>query len=183
MALILLELLPERGGATLVDGVKSMIVEADSAGEARELASAQDSADTPWADATATTIAAGVASDYEGFTYRVRIEGGAAQTVLVDVSEIGAASDAVDDIGDALVIALNATADIAAAAYATPTLTCAAISDDIGDATLVIDVTPPGASSPIAQMVGVIVDQGIAAAVLTVVLEDPTAIPAVLRKL
>lgn len=182
MGLFLLEL-PEKGGGSRVDGVKSMVVEADDAADARELASAQSNGDSDWVDATATSITAGVASDYLGFTYRVRIEGGAAQTVLVDESYVGIASDTVDLVGAALVTALNGTTDIANAAFVTPTLTCASIADGIGDATLVVEVTPPGAATPIAQMVGTVVDQGIAAAVLTVVLTIPTAIPAVLRQL
>lgn len=184
MALYLLEL-PKLGGGSRHDDVGAMVVEADSVADARLLASAQFAGDSNWSDATATTIATGVASDWQGFTYRVRIGGGAAQTVEVDVSTTGGAAATIDGIGAALVTALNATPDIANALYtgATNTLTAAAIADGIGDATLTLEVTPPGASEPVAFLTGAIVDQGAAGADLTVVLTEPTAIPAVLRRL
>lgn len=185
MALFLLELPDPKGSGTAqVDGVLAMIIEADSAGEARELASAQFGGDADWAQATATTVAAGVASDFEGFKYRVKIGGAVQGDLDAVVAEYTAvASDTVDLIGAALVIALNASPLIAGAAYVSPTLTAAAIADALGDRTLVLEVTAPDAPGLLPQLVGAIVDGGIAAAVLTVVLEIPTAIPALLRRL
>jgi hypothetical protein len=59
----------------------------------------------------------------------------------------------------------------------TDTLTAATIADGIGDHVLVVEAFPPGGAAPVPQLVSTIVDEGIAAAVLTVVLAGPTAIP------
>jgi hypothetical protein len=67
--------------------------------------------------------------------------------------------------------------------YSTPTLTAAAIADGVGDHALVVEAFPPNADLPYASAIGSITDQGVAAAVLTVALDIPTAIPEVLRSL
>lgn len=68
--------------------------------------------------------------------------------------------------------------------YSTPTLTAAdATADGLGDQELTVDVYPPGADASIPSMVGTITHKGIAAADLTAVLDIPTAIPYLARRL
>ena len=185
MALYLVELPDTTFGQTRIDGKKAMVVEADSTDIAKELASAQYGGDGPWSQATATAIAAGVAASYVGFVYRIRVSAATpGDRDVVDLSYT-ATAQTVDQVGASLVTALNALALIAGAAYdnGTNVLTVAAIGDALGDRTLSVEITPAGASEPMASLVGAIVHNGIAAAVLTVVLVAQTAIPAVLRKL
>lgn len=178
MALYLIEL-PDGSGVTRKDVYKAMVVEADSEAEAKEYAAAVFDGDSAWA--TATALATGAATDYEDWTYRVRVSDGPGDPDLVDVTVTGGSADDVDDIGDALVIALNATV-IDNASYSTPTLTVAGAGDAIGDKTVAVEVIPPWGETPIASMVGTITDQGSSGDALTVVLEIPTAIPAVLKQ-
>lgn len=63
----------------------------------------------------------------------------------------------------------------------TNTLTAAVASDNLGDQTLIVEITPPGAKRPVPQLVGTITDKGSAGAALTVVLQDPANIPVVVR--
>jgi len=177
MGIFLLEQL-EQGGLSTQNSVKSMIIEADDSAKAISMANIQDSGDSPWTDATSTTIAAGVASDFLGFVYRVRVEG----TAGLDVSYTGIASDDVDDVGAALVLLLNATT-INGSSYSSNTLDVSSIADGLGDKTLQVTATPPSSVDSLSDLVGTVVDGGIAAAALTVDLVIPTAIPAVLKKL
>lgn len=183
MGLFLLEL-PAASGLTKKDGVDAMVVEADDATAAKELASTRFGGDSPWSQATATTIAAGVAADYSGWTYRIQLRGGAMVTPL-DLTRV-AGAETVDQIGTALATAINAaSSEIAGAAYDTGTnvLTVAETTDARGNATLQVDITPPGHSEPMASMRSTIVHQGAAGAAVSCVLVAPTAIPAVLRLL
>ena len=102
---------------------------------------------------------------------------------VASVSYTAVASDTIDLIGAALVPLLNATSSIAASIYTagTDTLTVAAIADAIGDHSITLEVIPPGGATGIPELVGTIVHEGVAAADLTVVLQDPTAIPAAIR--
>jgi len=118
MALYLLQL-PTRGGTSRIDGVKARVIEADSEAAAKRVASAQDQGDTDWTGATATAIAAGVASDYEGFVYNVKVSGDplvAGSPDILDVTYTGASSDTVDLIGAALANLLSGAAVEAAIA-------------------------------------------------------------------
>jgi len=65
----------------------------------------------------------------------------------------------------------------------TNTLECTVVADGLGDRTLAVTATPPNSVGSLAELLSTIVDQGIAAAVLSVILAGPTAIPAVLKKL
>jgi hypothetical protein len=171
-------------GSRRIDATKAMLVETDSSSTVRPIASAREDGDNDWTSATITEITSGVASDYEGWTYRVKIGGDNGQDV-VSVDYVGVAADTINDIGTGLATALNARPEIANASFSfVPNeLTAADVADGLGDRTLVLEVFPPGAENPLPEMVGTIVDNGIAAAALTVVLEEPTAIPAVLRQL
>ncbi len=96
-----------------------------------------------WANATFTAIA-DVSSDggMEGWRFTVRIldtDGALVEGVTVT----GAADDGLDEIGAALVIALNATDSIANAGYAANVLTAAGMADTLGDHTLEMDVPVP----------------------------------------
>lgn len=184
MTIFLVEL-AESAGQARVDQTKAMLIEADSAAEAKELASAEDLGDAPWTDSdtTATDVTTLTASDFEGWSYRVRVRDPLGGPDVADVTVLGASSDSVDLIGAALATALNLDASIAAAAYSTPTLTAAAISDGLGDQVLEVTVIPVGAKASMPSMVGAITDQGIAAAVLTVALTVPAIVPTLGRKL
>lgn len=182
MAFWIVETDPAVGGKSTVNGTKVQIVEADDAATARSLASGVQESDSTWSDATALDTSGESAADYTGYSYRVVVaEATAGGTVKADVTHVGIAADDVDDIGAALVILLNATADIANASYAANVLTAAAIADGLGDHKLTVTATPPGAFAPVPELIGAIVDEGIAAAVLTAATPAPTAIPKVIQ--
>lgn len=185
MALYLLQR-PRTLGANIIDGKTSMIVEADSEAAAKRVATAQSDGDAPWTNATATTIAAGVASDYEGFTYRIRVSGDplvAGSADIVDVTYTGVAADTVDDIGDGLAALLVTAGLTATYTGATNTLEVAASGDAIGDHSISVEAKLPGAAEPLSDLVGTITDGGVEADAITVVLEDETAIPGILAEL
>lgn len=170
-----------------VNGVNAMVVEADSAAIAKRLCAAQVGSDADWVAATATDLTAAFAADFTGFTYRIRI-GAAPDAVgadIVDVSYVGVASDTVDLIGAALVTALNATAQIAGAAYNTSTnvLTIAETTDALGDHSVNVETIPNGAGGSLSDLFSTVVHQGASGDALKVTLVAPTAIPAVLAKL
>ena len=180
MAIFLLQL-PADSGMSIVDGVTRRVVEADSAAVARRVASAQDHGDSPWAGATATEIASGIAADLEGFTYNVRVGPAVAGNPnSLDVTYVGVAGDTVDLIGDALAFLLIAEGLTASYNSGTNVLTVAAIADGIGDRALCVTAKLPGAADGLSDLVGNIVHGGIAGAVLSVVLTPPTAIPAIM---
>ena len=326
MALYLLQR-PQTFGSIIENGRTAKIVEADSSDAAKRVATAQDGSDSPWTNATVTAISAGVASDYEGFTYNVKVSSdptaswaqdlfdrtytavasdtvdliGAALANLMCGSAIEAAiaddggsytdettaanNDTTNDMtlypatpasGDAYLIGMTeqfdrvlfnvgtagagtytvaweywdgdswealsgvtddtgsfknsglndviftipsdwakttinsqgpfyyirakidggttTTVPLGTRAYAglglrasyvsgSNTLTVAAVADGIGDHTLVVEARLPNADAPLSDLVGTITDKGAAAAALTVVLEDETAIPAILAQL
>jgi len=68
------------------------------------------------------------------------------------------------------------------ASYSTPTLDAAAIADGLGDQVLEVTATAPGALNTYSSAIGAITDEGIAAAVLDVALDIPTAIPIISKK-
>jgi hypothetical protein len=115
MAFYLLERKPVDGVSSIND-VKAMIIEADSAAVAKQVADAQTQSDSGWSEATVTAVAAGVAADYDGFVYRVRVSGGAGNADILDVSVTGDSvwPGTVDDIGYELSEAIRGS-DITAA--------------------------------------------------------------------
>jgi hypothetical protein len=69
------------------------------------------------------------------------------------------------------------------ASNSTNTLTAAAIADGLGDRALLVDAFLPGSENPLnVTLVGTVVDEGVAAAVLTVVLTTPSPIPVKIRE-
>ena len=158
-------------GRTMGNKNTDVVVWAEDATMAVELAKAAYAPgnETAWDLATTTEIAA--ASDFLGWTIRVQVKFAAAQTGIIDVIATGVASDTLDLLAAEMVTVLNGLGDIAGAAYdnATQILTVAAIGDGLGDGTITVTVSPPGVNrGPVASYVTATkVDGGIAAAVLT----------------
>lgn len=176
-------------------GPKRLLVEAASEAAAKSIASAYANGDSGWAGATVTAVPAASTMDADaaltGWTFKIQISGGAAQTVdPVEVSVVGDADDDLDDVAGKLVTALNALDDVANAAYSAPDLTVAGADDGIGDATVHFWAFPPSgdtlgnlgalfiaASDPITH-------EGLAAAALAIeFLADTTAMPSVIAAL
>ena len=175
--------------AKTVKTTRQLIVQASSEANAKIFAAAHFDGDGSWADATATTLTAGTlddASTMTGYVWKLTIRGGAAQTVdPLTVTVTGAASADLDALAAQLVTALNATADIANAAYAAPNLTLSSIADNIGDATVTVEVYKDSVSKAniAALYTGAITDGGIAGAALVLALvADTVATPAVLAE-
>ena len=138
--------LPLKGGMTLKGGNDSVIVWALDAASAKGMASMAMSNDVPlaaWADATVTALVTG--TEMEGWTYTVNLRDPVTPFTEISVSHVATTGQDVDDIGDALVVLLNATSSIAGAAYATPALKIAETTDGIGDWYAEVLVKPPGA--------------------------------------
>lgn len=172
------------GGRSQIDDADAQIIFAADSTQAEEMAAAKyDSDGQAWsANVTATEIVA--ANDWNGWSFEVGVYGGlgAGGTDPGSVKIVGdATNNSVDLIAAELVTALNGLSGIAAASYDSSTniLTVAGASDNIGDQKVFVNITPPGGYSPIPSLVGTIVDQGTAAAALTVTLPaDATAVPA-----
>jgi hypothetical protein len=166
---------------------RDVVVFAEDEANAIEFAKAAYNAgtDAVWDNATATELVD--ADDFLGWSIRVTISTADDLATDVDVTHVGIALDAVDDVGDALVILINANADIGAAAYdgLTNILTCAAIGDNIGEAIVTMTWTPPGVNrQAIPSYTGAITDGGVQAAALTIQLNtDAVAIGAIIAEL
>lgn len=171
--------------STAVKATKQLVVVAEAAADARVFAASHFNGDSSWADATVTALTEetlDAASSMVGWSFNLVITGGAAQTPAddpVSVTHVGAGTDDLDDVAAALVILLNATTDIANASYSAPDLTCASIADGIGDATLIMTVTPPSGDtkydlSALLTGAGGITHEGIAAAVVEIALVADT---------
>lgn len=170
-----------KGGHTLPRGADAMVVFAADTTTALQACGANSPGDgTAWTvDGTATPIVA--ATNWVGWTFAVTVHdmGSGVPATFTKVGD--ATDDTIDEIGAALVTLINASA-IDGAAYnsTTQVLTVAAIADNLGASMLSMKITPPGADSSIAALVGTIVHQGIAGAALTVVLPaDAAVIPSV----
>lgn len=158
-------------GVRLVD---SCAVFAESAAAAKDICKARFNGDASaaWDAATATEIASvpqGTATNMLGWKLRVVILD---SDPVIDVTVLGAGTDdTIDELAALMVIALNATSIIAAASYTAQTLTIAAIADALGDRAVQVELIPPVADypgqDPQPDLIVAIVDEGIAAAVLT----------------
>ena len=178
--------LPAGSAQTLVKEANGLIIYADSGTEAIIAAKSYFSSAPPamWAGATATAIAAG--ADLEGWRLRVLVDNVTTGVDLYDVTVTGAAAATVDSIAALMVTALEAAggADLTPSYDSdTNVLTVAAIADDIGDHRLTVQFLPPIATYgrpdyAFPSFVSTIVDEGIAGAVLTVLLVQST-IPSV----
>jgi hypothetical protein len=167
------------------NGIKAVIVEADSSAIAKEVAGAMFDADDDWAGSTATDLATAFATTLVGYTYRITIGPKPAQSPaqyanLLTVEHVATAQTA-DQIGDALVILLNATEPIAGAAYnsSTNVLTIAETTDELGDRTIKVDILPPGGALSVNSLRSSLTHQGAEGAALKCTLVQPTAMPRV----
>jgi len=177
--------LPSTAQASLPDGANAAVVFAADADDAKSIIKANYTGDSnaAWDAATATEIAA--AADMEGFRLRVAVLDA---DPVIDVTVTAAAADTIDDMGDDMVVALNALDAIGGAAYndSTQVLTIAAGSgaDDLGDKAVVVELLAPttmegAGKAPIGGFVGAITDEGLATADLNVTLgADTVAVPA-----
>ena len=176
---------PEDAKTSLVEKKDVLVVSAESSAEAILAAKAylQIPSDAAWAAATPVLLAHDV--DLEGWRAKISIY----DTVgdLVEQVEVTADSaDTFDEIGDDLVVALNATTSIAAAAYSTPALTIAETTDGIGDHTVVFEFLPPitwdDPTITFPAMYDTLVHEGAGGAALSISLNDVVA-PTVLYQL
>lgn len=169
--------LPASAKTLLKNGKDKVVVSAESGAEAILAAKADMHlpSDAAWAAATATALAH--VTDLEGWRARINIS--LAGVTVEEVTVTAASGDGFDEIGDDLVVALNATDSIANSAYATPNLTISSIADGIGDHLVTVSFLPPTTwdddTIVFSSLFGAIVDEGIAGAALTVVLNDVVA--------
>jgi hypothetical protein len=168
--------LPENVG--VVNGVKKMVVEADTPTAARDAASAEFDNDTSWASATTTEIDA--SEVYEGATFTVAVEG------VYSVTYTAVQGDTLDTIGAALAVLLNGSPVIHNSAYvsATNILTVAGAADGLGNKTIAASVKLPGARRALTASngpIGTATDKGSAGAALTLQFRD-SGVPKVLLK-
>lgn len=169
--------LPDSASFLTRGGVNACVVWADSAADAEVLAAIYNPG-TPavaWAAGTPTAVTA--PADLENYRFRIEVVNPTTGAVVVDVTVTGAAAATIDDIGDLLVIALNATAPIANSSYdsGSNVLTVSSIADGIGNMRLLAyaygpasEVGDTGVSHT--EFFSTVVDEGIAGAVLTIVL-------------
>lgn len=165
----------------MFNGIDSIVVEAASVAEARAMASSQFAGDSDavWALATATLVEAD--ADFEGWTFRV-VVGDPGTADIADESYVGAAADTLDLMGAGIAALLAAHAELTTTYTAgTQVLEVATIGDGIGDHKLNFWFIPPSGYAPgVATMVASSVDEGIAAAILTITLvADGPTIPKV----
>ncbi len=138
-----------------INDVNAVIAYGADAAAAKALAKAAHPANpTLWDNALAMAIGSNL--PLLGWTFTVEIEGQEAVSVTG-----GWTSNTIDAIAAALVTALDALDDVAAAAYnsSTNVLTAAGVADELGDMALTVTVTDPnGVSQP--SFFSTIVDEG-----------------------
>lgn len=170
-----------RCGRTLKNGCNAMVVFAADATAAKEACAAKFDGDgSAWNSSEATATAIVAASDFNGWSLAIDIFGPDLNTTVTVVGD--ATNNTIDEIAALMVTALNALAEIANASYnsTTQVLTVAAIADGIGDHNIAVRLTPPSGYGAVPSLIGTIVDNGIAGAVLTVVLPaDAAVVPSV----
>jgi hypothetical protein len=141
--------LPRNLGAQRVEGVKTMIVDAASEEIAKNIAASRFEGDSDWGSANATLLEPAV-NAYDGATFRVKITGKPVPSPdLVDVSYTAATTDALADVAEGIVAALNATKQLTAANWSSPNITIPGATEGLGDRRVVVEITPKGAASPI----------------------------------
>lgn len=170
--------LPLLGGMNLKGGNDAVIVYADTAAQAKSLASAAMSNDVPaaaWSAATATELV--VNTELEGWTFTINLTDNNSPFTEISVSHTATNGQVVDDVGTALAAALNATA-INGATYTagSNTLLVVAIADGMGDWNIELLAKPPASAtgpsligfgdntSPVSGFFGAITAPGVAGA-------------------
>lgn len=173
MAAYLIQLKDSHPGLRKAD---ALVISAADSANALAMAKAifGEDSNAAWADATVTTLAdvAANAPGLAGWRLRVKILN---STPPVDVTVTGTGTDdTIDEIGTLMAAALVALAlPVLTATYTagTQVLQIAAIGDNLGDKKVEVEWYPPTTISddpvPIPGLVSSIVDEGIAAAVLT----------------
>jgi hypothetical protein len=176
MAIYLVQV-PTAGQITMQDNKNAAIVSAVSSAEAILVAKAYTHwpSDAAWAAATATALVD--VTDLENYRLRVEIDNasGVNQHTLTYTAASG---DDFDDLGAGMA-ALGVVAGLTST-YSTPNLQMAAIGDGIGDHTMRVTVLPPASwddddTIPFPSFVGSITHEGVAGAILNVVLLDVIA--------
>ncbi len=179
MAVYLVQL-PDNAGQTKKGGGNLQVVVAASEAQAKEVAAAAlDGDGGSWGEATVTEVTS--TASWVGWKFKITIHGGfgTGNTDPLSVTVTGdATNNTIDEIAALFVTAFNAHADIAGAAYnaTTQTLTVSDATDALGDQKLTVEITPPSGYSTIPSLVGTIVDEGSAAAELSVVLPADTLV-------
>jgi len=182
MAFYLVSLPPGAPARVLFNGKSSALVWAETADDAKDMVKSMFDGDANDLWSVATAVAA--PADMEGWTVRVRVynpAGVSGVEVIADVTATGEAADVLADILAGVVTALNATADIAGADYATGTLTVAETTDALGDMSVDVWVKPPVFAAPesVDGFVTSITDAGASGDALEVVFDVDRAIPAI----
>lgn len=134
---------------TVYNRTNAILVTAKDLTSAKALvaASIPSGASAVWqANATYTDVT--TVSDLFGWSFNVTVN----TTTPTNVTYVGIAGDTVDKVGAALVLLLNVSAGtgITHAAYASPNLTVTGASDNLGNKTAAIVVTP--AISPLTNL-------------------------------
>lgn len=165
-----------------------LIVQAADVAGAKLVCADKYPGDGAWSDASVTALSETTLDANGacyGYTMKAIIRGGT-QTedpIVITATSI-VATDDLDALAALMVIAANAHAEIANAAYAAPALTIAAIADGMGDASLEIEVYD-GSGQGVdlgSEFYTAITDGGIAGAVLEVALVADTVVqPKVLQ--
>lgn len=183
MATYKIEINKESPGLTLLNGDDAMLIEADDATDARAVVLAltgSHEAAGAWANAALVLVPSDDVGPIvnpkraavQSFVLTLTVAGVDTNATFV---ETGIAGDTFSDLLDKMVIQLNAHADIAGAAWATPLFTVSNIADDIGDHTLTATWQLDG--TEIVSVIGAIVDGGIPGAVLTVTMATGVTVP------
>lgn len=177
-------------GKTRKQGGNAMLVSAADATDAQAIVNARFTGDSAWSDATYTAVAdvtQATANGLVGWVFTVTIF---TTTPKVFTVTGDATTDTIDEVAAALVVLLNADADIAGAAYnsTTQVLTIAETTDGLGDKAVTVTAVPPVATYEnavaIPGMVGTIVDEGASGAALTVTFKaDTYVVPRVIAVL
>jgi uncharacterized protein affecting Mg2+/Co2+ transport len=174
-------------GLTLRNGTNALFVTAQDATDAAALVQGHMPVtdDAMWANAVVTEVTVGsdlspVVNPDTGETLSyvatIAISGG---TVNGTFTHTAAAGETISDVMDALVVLLNADANIAGAAWSSPTLTIAAIGDNIGDHAVVESFTYGGVEIP--SLFGAVTDEGIAGAALSVAVSTGVVAPVIVH--
>ncbi len=183
MATYKIEINKEQPGLTLLNGKNALLIEAEDATDARAMVTTlteNHEAAGAWANETLVLIPSDDVGPVtnpkrgEAQDWVLTIDIAGADTTAQFV-ETGVAGDTYSDLLDKMVIQLNAHADIAGADWSTPLFTVSDIADDIGDH--VLTATWQFDGTELVSVIGAIVDQGIAGAVLTITMGTGVTVP------
>lgn len=162
---------PTSSGHTIIGGAKNAVVHAPSPGVAQRIAGghvAQLGMNPAYfEDDTVVATAIAAATNWAGWTAHVQVVHPTTGATVVEVESV--AVDTLDNLGAALVTALNATTPIAGAAYnsSTQVLKVAETTDALGDHYLYFDLIPPGKTKAVNSSLSTKVHHGSSGAVLS----------------